>query len=113
MSKRRRGDARQQLEYLHLRHGGVCHVCRQPADLGVKDGPDAPCRFRVRSGFGEHAKGRVRPKVMAHRRCAQERSDQIQNSISVDERRDRAGSHPLSARELSDVLYHFGHGAKT
>ena len=107
---RRAADPRDQLRYLHGRQGGLCHVCRQPADLAVTDGPEAPCRFRVRSSFG--AKGRVRPKVMAHRRCAQERSNAIQNSISIEARRERCGAFPLDARQLSDVLYHFGRGER-
>ena len=106
----RRGSAKDQLEHLHRKQGGLCRVCGEAADLAVATGPEAPCRFRVRSSYG--AKGRVRPKVMAHRKCAQKRSDEIQNSIDPEIRRERSGAFPLNARELSDVLYRLGRGER-
>lgn len=45
--------------------------------------PHAAVRFRLGSSFG--TPGRVRPRVMAHRKCVQERSDQIQASQPVED----------------------------
>lgn len=106
----RRDGAKGQLAHLHRKHGGLCHICGQPVDLAAT-GPEAANRFRVGSSFGR--KGRVRPRVLVHRKCSDQRSNEIQNSIAVDARRDASGAFPLTAGQLADVLYHFGHGEKT
>lgn len=69
--------------------GGKCAICQQPARLDGKNDPMSAVRFRIGSSYG--APGRVRPRVMVHRKCAQERSDQITMSQPIEELRRRAG----------------------
>lgn len=85
-----------QLAYLFRKQGGKCHICGEPAVLDYEGGkagrPMSAVRFRLGSSFG--SPGRVRKRVMAHRGCAQERSDQIQASQLIDETRARAQRFP-------------------
>jgi hypothetical protein len=97
-----------QLAHLFRQQDGKCHVCGETARLdGANDGLSA-VRFRTGSSFG--TPGRVRPRVMAHRKCAQERSDQIQMSQDVDDLRHRSGRHPTEfyTATSTDVLQNRG-----
>lgn len=85
-----------QLRYLFRKQGGKCHICGEPAVLDgnggkVADGLSA-VRFRLGSSYGKP--GRIRKRVMAHRKCAQERSDQITASVPVEELWARSKSFP-------------------
>lgn len=88
---RDREGRQKQLRYLFERQKGKCHVCGELAVLG-SEGDDAAVRFRTGSRFGKPE--RIRPRVMAHKRCAQERSDQIQASQPVEESRARSRRYP-------------------
>lgn len=81
-----------QLAFLFRAQEGKCHVCGEVAILDGAHKPLSAVRFRTGSSYG--APGRRRPRVMAHRKCAQERSDQITQSQDVDDLRHRAGRHP-------------------
>lgn len=85
-----------QLRHLFKKQGGRCYICGEPAVLDFEGGkagrPMSAVRFRIGSSFG--AKGRVRPRVMAHRKCAQERSDQILASQPVEDLWRRSGREP-------------------
>jgi hypothetical protein len=82
-----RGPRKEQLEFLFRKQQGKCHICGEPAVLDFQGGHAgrhlSAVRFRIGSSFGE--KGRCRPRVMAHRSCAQSRSDQIQASQPIEE----------------------------
>jgi hypothetical protein len=98
-----RTDRREQLAYLFNKQNGKCHICGEDAILDYQGGeaghPKSAVRFRIGSKFG--APGRVRCRVMAHRKCAQERSDQIQESIPVEERWLRSGRQPTEFYEAA------------
>jgi hypothetical protein len=66
---------------------GKCAVCGRPASIDDQTNP--PVRFRIGSSYG--APGRVRPRVMAHHKCALERSSEITASQPLDELRRRSG----------------------
>lgn len=84
---------RPQLAYLFQKQGGRCFICGEQAVLdfnGDKAGhPLSAVRFRRGSKYGKP--GRFRPRVMAHRKCADQRSREIELSISIEERHARAG----------------------
>jgi hypothetical protein len=85
---------REQLAYLFRKQNGKCHICGQDAVLDGNGGKvigDSAVRFRLGSSFG--AKGRRRPRVMVHRKCAQTRSDEIQASQPIEDLWVRSG-HP-------------------
>ena len=100
----RRSDRKSQLEYLFEQQEGRCHICGEPALLdglgGYKGHGNSAVRFRLGSGYGY--KGRVRLRVMVHRSCAQERSDQITNSLPIDEQRARSRRWPTETYEMTD-----------
>lgn len=87
---------RKQLAYLFRKQNGKCHICGCDAILDYNGGrvnsERSAVRFRLGSSFGRP--GRVRPRVMACRKCAQERSDQIQMSQPIEETRERSRRHP-------------------
>lgn len=91
-----RQQRRDQLACLFNRQGGKCAICGEPAVLDGNGGsagyPDSAVRFRTRSKFGKP--GRVRPRVMAHRKCAQARSAEIEVSLGLDELHARSQRHP-------------------
>lgn len=87
-------ERRLQLERLYNKQGGRCHICNCETVLegrpcGGKLNPRMAVRFRLGSSFG--AKGRVRRRVMTCQKCAQERSDQIQDSQPIEELWRRSG----------------------
>lgn len=86
---RREGSAQEQLSYLFAKQKGRCHICGEQVEYGGS-GPRSAVRFRLGSNFGQ--KGRVRPRVMTHRECAQKRSDEIQKSVPIEELWFRSGS---------------------
>lgn len=90
------GERQRRLIRLYADQRGKCHICGLKAILDGQGGkaghPDSAVCFREKSGFGE--KGRVRHRVMAHRKCAQARSDEIQESIPIEERWLRSGRSP-------------------
>lgn len=90
-------DHRLHLLRLFQRQNGLCAICGKPAVLDGKGGAagseQSAVRFRTGSSFG--APGRRRPRVMAHRGCAQKRSGEIQDSIDIDELRHRARAFPV------------------
>lgn len=98
----RREERRSQLAHLFEKQQGKCFICGQPAVLDYQGGKrgrgESAVRFRIGSKFGKP--GRVRPKVMAHRRCAQDRSDQIQMSQPIEETRARSGRWPTESYEI-------------
>lgn len=87
---------RDHLCFLFKRQNGKCHICGCDAvldgDGGKANSQRSAVRFRLGSSFG--AKGRVRPRVMACRKCAQERSDQIQESQPIEYRWLKSGRAP-------------------
>lgn len=95
-------DRQASLLKLFRRQDGKCAICGEPAVLDGNGGKASAelsaCRFRTGSSYG--AKGRRRPRVMAHRKCAQERSDQITISQPIDETRSRAGRFPSETYEI-------------
>jgi hypothetical protein len=98
-------DGRQeQLAYLFAKQDGLCHICGEPAVLDYEGGkaghPLSAVRFRLGSSYG--TPGRRRRRVMAHRKCAQERSDAIQDSIPVEERRARSLAWPTEFYALKE-----------
>lgn len=99
-------DRRGHLAAMFARQGGKCHICGEPAILDYEGGKASrhlsAVRFRIKSGFGE--KGRPRPRVMAHLKCAQERSDQIQDSIPVEERWTRSQRFPTEFYGVPDKV---------
>lgn len=93
-----REDRAKQLAHLFQKQNGKCHICGELATMEAGRS-DSAIRFRLGSGYGR--KGRVRRRVMVHRHCAQERSDQIQDSVLVEERRARSGRHQSETWELA------------
>lgn len=91
-----------QIEAMFRRQGGKCHVCGEPAVLdgagGKTNSQESAVRFRLGSSFG--AKGRVRPRVMAHRKCADQRSREIELSLPVEEAWLRSGREPQEYYQL-------------
>lgn len=90
------GERQKKLVRLYAKQRGKCHICGAKAILDGKGG-QAGCKesavtFRLGSSFGK--KGRQRFRVMVHRKCAQARSDEIQDSIPVEERWLRSGRAP-------------------
>lgn len=72
-----------QLRRLFFEQEGKCNICGKAAYLEMpKHKPLAAVRFRTGSSYGEP--GRTRPRVMVHRKCAQERSDQITLSQPIE-----------------------------
>jgi hypothetical protein len=72
-----------QLRRLFFEQEGKCKICGKAAYLEMpKHKPLAAVRFRTGSSYGEP--GRTRPRVMVHRKCAQERSDQITLSQPIE-----------------------------
>lgn len=96
-----RQDRRRQLTHLFNKQDGRCHVCGEPATLdglgGQTNRPDSAVRFRTGSSFG--AKGRSRPRVMAHRKCADQRAKEIELSVPIEELWMRSGSEPTTFYE--------------
>lgn len=90
----------------HLRHlffeqEGKCKICGTAAYLELpKNNSLAAVRFRTGSSYG--APGRTRLRVMAHRKCAQERSDRITASQDVDDLRHRAQRWPTEFYSAQD-----------
>ena len=101
MSKNRE-QRKGQLAYLFRKQHGKCHICGEPAVLDYNGGKASSemsaVRFRLGSSFGK--KGRVRPRVMAHQKCAQERSDQIQAEQPIEELWFRSRSSPTEFYEI-------------
>lgn len=91
-----RGDRRSQLQHLHAKQLGKCFICKCDTVLEPTNGgklkPNAAVRFRLGSSFG--SPGRVRPRVMTCRKCAQERSDEIQQSQPLEDLWLRSGREP-------------------
>lgn len=102
----RRGKRQGQLSYLFHQQNGLCHICSQPAVLdgngGKAGSTQSAVRFRTGSSFGE--KGRVRPRVMAHRGCAQKRSDEIQASQPIEDMWRRARNEPTEYYKIPEAL---------
>lgn len=96
-----RQQRQEQLGHLFRRQDGKCHICGEPAILDGRNKGLSAVRFRTGSSYG--APGRVRPRVMAHRKCAQERSDQITQSQPIDETRLRSGRHPTEFYEAANT----------
>jgi hypothetical protein len=90
-----------QLAHLFHEQKSKCHVCGKPAVLDHAGHPMSAVRFRTGSSYGEP--GRRRPRVMAHKKCAQERSDQITQSQLIDDLRHRAGRHQTEFYEIPDA----------
>lgn len=84
---------RNHLARLFQQQDGKCHICGQMAVLDYEGGkagrPMSAVRFRLGSAFG--APGRVRKRVMVHRKCSQDRSAQIVESQPIEEIRMRSG----------------------
>lgn len=103
----RREDRNRQLNYLFRHQGGKCFICGEPANLDGGGGSGRPeenlsaVRFRLGSSFG--AKGRVRPRVMAHRKCAQERSGEIQQSVPIEELWHRSGQKEIEVFSIPET----------
>ena len=104
----RRPDKRSQLTYLFHKQHGKCAICNEPAvldyDGGKAGNPLSAVRFRVGSSFGNP--GRTRPRVMAHRKCSQERSAQIEASVPIEELQWRARRHTVEVFSISGPLAH-------
>ncbi len=105
----RASSKQEQLAHLYRKQGGKCHICGCEAILDYNGGKAnsgrSAVRFRIGSSFGKP--GRVRRRVMACRKCAQERSDQIQASQSIEELRARSGRqqeefYTLASAERTD-----------
>lgn len=100
-----RGGRQDQLMYLFRKQSGLCFICHLPAILdgcgGDSRSERSAVRFRLGSSFG--AKGRVRYRVMTCRKCAQERSDQIQMSQPIDDTRRRSGRFPTEFYSIVDA----------
>ena len=82
-----------QLRFLFSRQNGKCFICGEKANLdfsgGTADRALSAVRFRLGSRYG--TPGRVRRRVMAHRKCADQRSRQIEMSQTVEELQWRSG----------------------
>lgn len=91
-----------QLLYLFQRQKGRCAICNKPAILdgngGATGSKESAVRFRTGSSYGKP--GRTRPRVMAHRGCADARSAEITDSIDVDELRYRARAFPVETYSI-------------
>lgn len=100
---RRIENRREHLAFLFKQQHGKCRICGKDAILdgngGDAESDLSAVRFRLGSSFG--AKGRVRPRVMAHRKCAQERSDQIQASQPIEELWIRSGREVETLYEVT------------
>ncbi len=98
------GERQRRLIRLYANQKGKCQICGLKAILdgnGGKAGhPDSAVCFRKKSGFGK--KGAVRHRVMVHRKCAQARSAEIEDSIPVEERWLRSGRSPSVFYETPD-----------
>lgn len=93
-----------QLLYLFTRQHGNCGICGKPAVLdgagGATGSELSAVRFRTGSSYGKP--GRTRPRVMAHRGCADKRSAEITESIDIDERRYRARAFPVETYVIGE-----------
>lgn len=91
------------LQNLFDHQKGCCFICGKPAVLDFESGkagqPESAVRFRLGSSYGK--KGRVRKRVMAHRKCAQERSDQITTSLPIEEQWHRSHRHPSEFYQIT------------
>lgn len=90
----RYGETQKKLARLWQSQKGRCGVCGEKAPLDWNGGksPDSAVRFRKGSGYGR--KGRTRYAVMAHRRCADARSREIEENVPIEERWVRSGREP-------------------
>lgn len=102
-----REDRQRQLNHLFRLQGGKCFICGDPANLDGGGGNGRPetnmsaVRFRLGSSFG--LKGRVRRRVMAHRKCAQARSDEIQQSVPLEELWRRSGQKEIEVFSIPET----------
>lgn len=97
-------DRQKQLLYLFNRQHGNCGICGKQAVLDGNGGATgselSAVRFRTGSSYGKP--GRTRPRVMAHRGCADKRSAEITESIDIDERRYRARAFPVETYVIGE-----------
>lgn len=96
-----RQQRKAQLAHIFHAQKSKCHICGEPALLDHAAHPMSAVRFRTGSSYGEP--GRRRPRVMAHKKCAQERSDQITQSQLIEDLRYRSGRQQTEFYGIPDA----------